>query len=227
MKSARGVKTLVLAAAAAFLPSGCASLAPQMSATPTQTSATPTRSGAVSTPTPVPVVSTIGMSGTRLMSATESGQPVATVDFAEGTDATVAFLTSALGAEPEQIPATDIEACSDVTARHAWGGEALVLDVWEPAGFVVTMREPSFNDIALQSSGEFSVGDNAQAFFDSLPPEQTFDDRNDASGPFVYDLVAAAAPWDEATPYGGVALLQPGGVVSAIAAPDTVRAFYC
>lgn len=221
------MKTFVLAAAAAFLLSGCASLAPQTGATAPQTSATPTRPGAASTPTPVPVVSTIGMSGTRLMSETESGQPVATVDFAEGTDATVSFLTTALGTEPEQIPAADIEACSDVTARYAWGGDALVLDVWEPAGFVVTMREPSFNGIALQSSGHFSVGDNAQAFFDSLPPEQTFDDHINASGPFVYDMVAAAAPWDEASPYGGVALLQPGGVVSAIAAPDTARAFYC
>jgi len=195
-----------------------------------QPSAAPTQSEAVSTPTPtpVPVVSNIVMSGSQIASEDKSGQPVATVDFAQGTDAAVAFLTAALGTAPAQIPASDIvEPCNNITARYSWGGNALVLDVWEPAGFVVTMREPRFNDIALQSSGRFAVGDNAQAFFDALPPEQTYDDHNDATGPFVYDVVAASAPWDEDNPYGGVAFLQPSGLVGAIAAPDTVRAFYC
>lgn len=221
MASARGVKPFVLATAVAFLVSGCASSVSQPGATPTQPSA-------VAAPTSIPVVSTIVMSGTQLLSETKSGEPVAAVDFAEGTDEAVAFLTAALGTAPKQIPATDIsEPCNNITARYSWGGDALVLDVWEPAGFVVTMREPSTNDVALQSSGGFAVGEDAEAFFDALPPEQAFSEYDDGSGTFVYDMVAATPPWGEDNPYGGVASLQPGGVVAAIAAPDTVRAFYC
>lgn len=167
------------------------------------------------------------MSGSQLTSETATEEPVSTVDFADGTDASVAFLTAALGTAPEQFAEVEIEACSTVTARYSWGGMALVLDVWEPAGFVVTFGESSVNGIALQSSGEFAVGDNAQAFFDSLPDDQATDEYADKSGPFVYDKVAEASPWGEDNAYGGVALLQPGGVVSRIVSPDTTRAFYC
>ena len=221
----RRLGTLVLATAAACLLSACAGSVPQ--AGETNGSPTPPSAVATPTPTPAPIVSTIVMSGSQLVSKTDSGASVETVDFAEGTDAAVAFLTAALGTAPKHVPTSDIQACSDVTARYAWGGDAAVLDVWEPAGFVVTFREPSFNGVALLSSGDFAVGDNAQAFFDGLPPEQALDEYNDSSGPFVYDQVAAVAPWGEDNGYGGVASLKPGGVVSAIVAPDTTRAFYC
>ncbi|TFB52572.1 hypothetical protein [Cryobacterium tagatosivorans] len=105
-----------------------------------------------------------------------------------------------------------------------------MLTQWEPTdsvGFVVTFRGPSFDGVALQSSGDFAVGDNAREFFNQLPPEQALDEYNDDSGPFVYDKVADAAPWGEANPYGGVARMQPDGSVVAIVAPDTTRAFYC
>ena len=221
----RRLGALVLATAAAFLLSACAGSVPQAgdaNGSPTQPSAV-----ASPTPTPTPVVSTIVMSGSQLVSKTDSGASVETVDFADGTDAAVAFLTAALATAPKRVPASDVEACGNVTARYAWGEDAAVLDVWEPAGFVVTFREPRFDGVALLSSGDFSVGDNAQAFFDGLPPEQALDEYNDGSGPFVYDQVAAVAPWGEDNGYGGVALLRPGGVVSAIVAPDTTRAFYC
>jgi len=167
------------------------------------------------------------MSGSQLVSETDGGVPVATVDFAAGTDAAVAFLSEALGSEPDQVPAADVQACSNVSARFAWGGDAAVLDVRESAGFVVTFRQPSFGGVALKGSGAFAVGDNAQAFFDALPHEHAFDEGNDDSGPFVYDETAAVAPWGEDNAFGGVAMLQPGGAVSAIVAPDTTRAFYC
>jgi len=205
--------------------SGCASSTPEateaIASTPSVAS-TP----AAPTPTPEPVASAIVMSGAQLVSETATAQPMASVDFADGTDASVAFLTAALGAAPEVVT-SDIEACSTVTARYSWGGTALVLDVWEPAGFVVTFWEPSVEGISLKSSGDFAVDDNAQAFFDALPTEQALDEYNDGSGPFVYDKVADAAPWGEANAYGGVALMQPQGIVGRIVAPDTTRAFYC
>ncbi|TFB68365.1 hypothetical protein [Cryobacterium sp. Hz9] len=166
------------------------------------------------------------MSGSQLMSETATEQPLSSVDFAEGTDAAVVFLTDALATAPEQSTG-EIEACGNVTARYSWGGTALVLDVWEPAGFVVTFNEPSVNGITLESSGHFAVGDNAQAFFDALPPELAFDEYNDGSGPFVYDKVADASPWGESNAYGGVSRLATGGEVVSIVAPDTTRAFYC
>jgi hypothetical protein len=165
------------------------------------------------------------MSGSQLMSETATGQQLSSVGFTEGTDAAVVFLTDALATSPEQATG-EIEACANVTARYSWG-TALVLDVWQPAGFVVTFNEPSFDGIALKSSGNFAVGDNAQAFFDALPPEQAFDEYNDGSGPFVYDKVANASPWGESNAYGGVARLVTGGEVVSIVAPDTTRAFYC
>ena len=225
-QSLRGLRILVLAAAVGLMVSGCASStpeAPEASATQTLPAVTSTPAA----PLPVPVVSTIVMSGSQLMSETATEQPVSTVNFADGTEASVAFLTAALGTAPEQFLESEIEACTNVTARYSWGGTALVLDVWEPAGFVVTFGDPSFNGIALQSSGDFSVGDNAQAFFDALPAEQAFDDNADNSGPFVYDKVADASPWGEDNAYGGAALMQPGGVVSRIVSPETARAFYC
>jgi hypothetical protein len=166
------------------------------------------------------------MSGSQLMSETAAEQPLSSVDFTEGTNAAVVFLTDALATSPKQST-SEIEACGDVTARYSWGDNALVLDVWEPAGYVVTFNEPSFNGVALESSGNFAVGDNAQAFFDALPPEQAFDEYNDGSGPFVYDKVADASPWGESNIYGGVARLVTGGEVVSIVAPDTTRAFYC
>ena len=203
--------------------SGCASpapAAPEASVPPTQAGTTPVAPATAAT------VSTIKMSGSQLLSETATEQPLSSVDFAEGTDAAVVFLTDTLATAPEQSTG-EIEACGNVTARYSWGGTALVLDVWEPAGFVVTFNESSFNGIALESSGNFAVGDNAQAFFDALPPEQAFDEYNDGSGPFVYDKVADASPWGESNAYGGVSRLATGGEVVSIVAPDTTRAFYC
>lgn len=219
-----------LVVAAVFLLSGCASSAPRVPEA-NGASATPSVS---STPSPEAVVSAIVMSGSKLVSQTDAGQSVATVDFEQGPDAAVAFLTAALGAAPEQPPASDDAACrGPATASYAWGAAgdaAVVLTEWEPAdsvGFVVTFRGPSFDGVALQSSGDFAVGDNAQEFFNQLPPDQALDEYDDDSGPFVYDKVADAAPWGEANPYGGVARMQPDGSVVAIVAPDTTRAFYC
>lgn len=218
--SGGGGRALVLAAAVTVLLSGCASAAPEASGTQTPT-------GATSTPTPAPAVSTIVMSGTRLVAKTTAEEEIATVDFAQGTEASVAFLTTALGTAPVQFTESDIEACTTVTARYSWGDTALVLDVWEPAGFAVAFGEPSVNGIALQSSEQFAVGDNAQDFFNTLPADQAYDEYTNDSGPFVYDKVADASPWGEDNAYGGTALLQPGGIVSRIVSPETTRAFYC
>ena len=225
-RARRGARILVLASAAVLALSGCASSAaeaPRESETPTPTSVASTPPS----PTPAPAVSTIVMSGSQLASETATEEPVSSVEFADGLDASVAFLSAALGTAPEQFAEGEVEACSTVTARYSWGGTAVVLDVWEPAGFVVTFGEPSVNGIALQSSGDFAVGDNAQAFFDALPADLANDEYNDDSGPFVYDKVANASPWGEDNAYGGVALLQPGGVVNRIVSPETARAFYC
>jgi len=231
-RSRRGLRALVLTGALGLLLAGCASSAaevPVAGEAPTPPSQAPT-----STPTPTPAAptaapegSTILMSGSGLTSETAAEQSVSTVEFSDGTEAAVTFLTAALSAAPEQFAASEIDACSTVTARYSWGGSALVLDVWEPAGFVISFGEASFDGITLQSSRRFAVGDNAQAFFDALPAEQASDEHDNDSGPFVYDQVAEASPWGEANAYGGVALLQPGGVVSRIVAPDTTRAFYC
>lgn len=226
----RGLNTVALAASVALLLSACASAVPREQ----EPNGSPPEQSASSTPSPTPIVSAIVMSGSQLVSETGGGQPVATVDFEQGTDAAVAFLTAALGAAPEQHPASDDAACrGTVTASYAWGAAgdaAVVLTVWEPVdsvGFVVAFRGPSFDGVALKSSGDFAVGDNAQEFFNQLPPDQALDEYNDDSGPFVYDKVADTAPWGEANPYGGVARMQPDGSVVAIVAPDTTRAFYC
>lgn len=225
-RSRRGLRALVLTGALGLLLAGCASSVaevPVAGEAPTPSSQTPTPQATA----PAPEVSTILMSGSGLTSETAADQPVSTVEFSAGTEAAVTFLTAALAVAPEQSTESEIDACSTVTARYSWGGSALVLDVWEPAGFVVTFGEASFDGITLQSSGRFAVGDNAQAFFDALPAEQAFDEDDNDSGPFVYDQVAEISPWGEGNAYGGVALLQPGGVVSRIVAPDTTRAFYC
>ena len=234
METSRRRQATVIARAAivmlsALVLSGCASPAPatpEASVSPTQAHTTPAAPHKVDREGTAASVSTITMSGSQLMSETAIEQPRSSVDFAEGTDAAVVFLSDALATAPE-LSTSEIEACSNVTARYSWGGTALVLDVWEPAGFVVTFNEPSFNGVALKSSGNFAVGDNAQAFFDALPREQAVDEYNDGSGPFVYDKVADASPWGESNAYGGVARLVTGGEVVSIVAPDTTRAFYC
>ncbi|TFD48879.1 hypothetical protein E3T55_12575 [Cryobacterium frigoriphilum] len=211
-----------------LLLSGCAAAAPSAQEPGSSPSATP--AGSTSTaqaPTQEPTVSTIELSGTALTSETATGEPISTVAFRDGTDASVAFLTDALAAEPEQSVPGELEACAEVTARYSWGDTALVLDVWEPAGFVMTLGESSVNGVRLQSSGDFAAGEDAQAFFDALPAELALDEYNDGTGPFVYDLVAGSSPWGEDNAYGGVALLQQGGIVSRIVSPDTTRAFYC
>lgn len=214
-------------ALSALMLSGCTSSTPGASEAIASTpSVTDAPAGPTLAPTSGPVAAAIVMSGAQLVSETATEEPIASVDFADGTDASVAFLTEALGTAPEVVT-SEIDACSTVTARYSWGGTALVLDVWEPAGFVVTFSEPSVEGISLKSSGDFSVGDNAQAFFDALPAEQALDEYNDGSGPFVFDKVADASPWGESNAYGGVALMQPEGIVGRIVAPDTTRAFYC
>lgn len=235
-----GARTAVIVVSGLLL-AGCASSAPGSGAsgtpgTPAATSTPRATPAATAAPTPTPTpdetvpaatVSTIEMSGSGLSSETEAGDPISAVNFADGTDASVAFLTAALAAAPEQSVPGEMDACNDVTARYSWGDTALVLDVWEPAGFVITLGESSVNGIRLQSSADFAAGENAQAFFDALPAEQAVDEYGDGTGPFVYDLVADSSPWGEANAYGGVALLQQGGIVNRIIAPDTTRAFYC
>lgn len=226
----RGGKAATVAVSALLLLSACASSAPQAQ----ETNGASTEPSVSSTPGPAPVVSAIVMSGSQLVSETDAGDPVATVDFEQGADAAVAFLTAALGAAPDQPAASGDAACAGtVSASYAWGDAgdaAVVLTAGEPVdsvGFVVAFRGPSFDGVALKSSGDFAVGDNAQAFFNQLPPDQALDEYDDDSGPFVYDKVADVAPWGEANAYGGVARMQPDGSVVAIVAPDTTRAFYC
>ncbi|HSP51518.1 MAG TPA: hypothetical protein VLO00_01365 [Cryobacterium sp.] len=186
-------------------------------ATPTAT-ATPTQTAA-------PTVSTIVMSGSRLLSQTTEGQIMQTAVFADGPDPAIALLTTAFGTSPVQTEMTPEEACGAPSTHYAWADATLSVS---SVGFTIRFSGPSVAGIALQSSGGFAVGDNAQAFFDALPEEQARDQYGDGSGPFVYDKVADGAPWGEdGSAFGGVALLQPGGVVTAIVAPDTTRAFYC
>lgn len=229
-RARRGLRALALTGALGLLLVGCASATvevPVPSESPTPSSQAPTPTPTPTPAAPAPEVSTILMSGSGLASETAAQQPVSTVEFSDGTEAAVEFLTAALSVAPEQFTESEIDACGTVTARYSWGGRALILDVWEPAGFVITFGEAGFDGVALQSSGRFAVGDNAQAFFDALSAEQASDEYDNASGPFVYDQVAEASPWGEENAYGGVALLQPGGVVSRIVSPDTTRAFYC
>lgn len=237
--SSRGSRAGMQARAAVFvlsglLLSGCALASPSAQAPSSAPAPAPTPAGTTSTteaptqaPTLEPTVSTIQLSGSALTSETETGEPISSVAFADGTEASVAFLTSALGAEPEQSVPGEMEACNNVTARYSWGDTALVLDVWEPAGFVINMGESSVNGIRLQSSGGFAAGEDAQAFFDALPAELALDEYGDGTGPFVYDKIADSAPWGDDNAYGGVALLQQGGIVNRIVSPDTTHAFYC
>ncbi|WP_104194103.1 hypothetical protein [Cryobacterium sp. M25] len=186
-------------------------------ATPT-TTATPTQAAA-------PTVSTIVMSGSRLVSQTPDGQTVQTAVLDDGPDTAIALLTNAFGTSPIQTEMTQDEACDAPSTHYVWDDAMLSVS---SIGFTVRFSGPSVAGIALRSSGGFAVGDNAQAFFDALPEDQAHDEYNDGSGPFVYDKVADGAPWGEdGSAFGGVALLRPGGVVKAIVAPDTTRAFYC
>jgi hypothetical protein len=172
-----------------------------------------------------PTVSTIVMSGSRLVSQTSEGQTVQTASFADGPDPAIALLTTAFGTPPVQTEMTQDEACDAPSIHYDWGDAMLSVS---SIGFTVRFSGPSVAGVALQSSGGFAVGENAQAFFDTLPEELAHDEYNDGSGPFVYDKVADGAPWGEdGSAFGGVARLQPGGVVMTIVAPDTTRAFYC
>lgn len=170
-------------------------------------------------------MATVVMSGSQLVSQTAEGQTVQTATFADGPDPAIALLTAAFGTSPVQTEMTQDEACDAPSTHYDWGDALLSVS---SNGFTVRFSSASVAGVALHSSGGFAVGDNAQAFFDALPEEQAHDEYNDGSGPFVYDKVADGAPWGEAgSAFGGVALLQPGGVVTTIVAPDTTRAFYC
>ena len=213
---------IALAVLAGLLLSACSSApasAPGSTAVaiPTAT-ATPTQAAA-------PTVSTIVMSGSQLVSETSDGQTVQTAVFADGPDPAIALLTTAFGMSPVQTEMTQDEACDAPSTHYVWDDATLSVT---STGFTVRFSGPAVAGIALRSSGGFAVGDNAQAFFDALPEDQAHDEYNDGSGPFVYDKVADGAPWGEdGSAFGGVALLQSGGVVQAIVAPDTTRAFYC
>lgn len=218
----------MLAVLAGLLLSACTST-PAPSSTPPATAAAtaPPTTTPPATPTPSaePAVATVVMSGSRLVSQTADGQTVQTAAFADGPDAAIAFLTTAFGAPPVQSEMTEAEACDAPSTHYGWGDAMLSVS---SIGFTVRFSGPAAAGIALQSSGGFAVGENAQAYFDTLPEEQAHDEYNNGSGPFVYDKVADGAPWGEdGSAFGGVALLQPGGVVTAIVAPDTTRAFYC
>lgn len=223
---------LALALLAGLLLSAC-SAAPAPGSTPPATgeatpAATPAATAAATpTPTPAaePTVSTVVMSGSGLVGQTDEGQTVQAAAFADGPDPAIALLTSAFGTSPVRTEMTQDEACDAPSTHYDWGDALLSVS---STGFTVRFGSASVAEVALRSSGGFAVGENAQAFFDALPEEQAHDEYNDGSGPFVYDKVADGAPWGEAgSAFGGVALLQPGGVVTSIVAPDTTRAFYC
>ena len=219
---------VVLAVLAGLLLSAC-SATPAPGSTPTATAedtavATPTAT-ATPTQTAAPTVSRVVMSGSQLVSQTSDGQTAQTAVFADGPDPAIALLTTAFGTSPVQTEMTQDEACGAPSTHYVWDDATLSVS---SVGFTVRFSGPSVAGIALQSSGGFAVGDDAQAFFDALPEEQARDEHSDGSGPFVYDKVADGAPWGEdGSAFGGVALLQPGGLVTAIVAPDTTRAFYC
>ena len=215
---------------AGLLLSACSS-APAPGTTPTATVQATAEATASATPPATPTqaaastVSTIVMSGSRLVSQTSDGQTVQIAVFADGPRTAITFLTTTFGKSPVQTEMTQDEACDAPSTHYDWDDASLSV---ASTGFTVKFSGPAVAGIALQSSGGFAVGDNAQAFFDALPEDQAHDEYNDGSGPFVYDKVADGAPWGEdGSAFGGVALLQPGGVVTAIVAPDTTRAFYC
>ncbi|TFB52571.1 hypothetical protein [Cryobacterium tagatosivorans] len=116
----RGLAAGALAASVAFLLSACASSVPLAQ----ETNGSPAGQSASPTTTPAPLVSAIVMSGSQLVSETAGGQPVATVDFEQGTDAAVAFLTAALGVAPEQPPASDDACRGTLDASYAWATRA-------------------------------------------------------------------------------------------------------
>ena len=222
-----GIAVAVLAGLllSACSPASAPGTTPGATAEDTAVSTPPATPTATPTQTAAPTVSTIVMSGSGLLSQTTEGQTVQTAVFADGPDTAIAFLTTVFGRSPLQTEMTQEEACDAPSTHYDWDNALLSVS---PVGFTVRFSGPSVAGIALQSSGGFAVGDNAQAFFDALPEEQARDEYDDGSGPFVYDKVADGAPWGEdGSAFGGVALMQPGGVVKAIVAPDTTRAFYC
>lgn len=217
---------LALAVLGGLLLSAC-SATPAPGSTPPATAVATPAATPTATPTPAakPTVSTVVMSGSGLVGQTSDGQTVQDAAFADGPDPAIALLTSAFGTPPVQTEMTQDEACDAPSTHYDWGDALLSVS---STGFTVRFSNASVAGVALESSGGFAVGENAQAFFDALPEAQAHDEYNDGSGPFVYDKVADGAPWGEdGAAFGGVALLQPGGVVTSIVAPDTTRAFYC
>ena len=217
---------IALAVLGGLLLSACSAAPAPGSTPPAIEEATPAATpSATPTPAAEPTVSTVVMSGSGLVGQTSDGQIVQDAAFADGPDPAIALLTSAFGTSPVQTEMTQDEACDAPSTHYDWGDALLSVS---STGFTVRFSNASVAGVALESSGGFAVGENAQAFFDALPEEQAHDEYNDGSGPFVYDKVADGAPWGEdGSAFGGVALLQPGGVVTSIVAPDTTRAFYC
>lgn len=215
----------VVLALAGFVLAGCAPVA----ATGSPGSGSASRPDPTGSPsaTPSPTAATpivaLRFSGSSVQSIDSAGATVAEAPFAGGVDATVRFVSDALGAEPD---VADNEAqCAGANTSYRWDG--LLATAWTDApGFVVTFSAPKSGDVRLETSGGFAPGDDVAAFAATLP--ETSVGRPGGTDLFLaFDVVSTTVVGDYSSPVGAVGYAPDGAILQSVATPGEWTSFLC
>lgn len=183
-------------------------------------------------PTETPVAepgpaAVIVLFGDSLEIRDEDGATIDAHPFTDDPATVVESLTSAIGAEPEVYENDTAGDCTAAgTTDFVWPSN--------DASFAVTTASPeaaapwdtldvrigtrAIGGILIVTSAGFSVGDDASAFVQTLPP----DERNDV-GAFIWDRVDSY----DSQPFGGTAIADETGVVDFIGTPGLMQSWYC
>jgi len=230
----RPVLFLAATLAAALLLSGCAGTATGGTAAGSSplASPSPTPTPSATSPSPTATASAVRLSiGALTVSALDAtGATIATAPYSGGAPAMVAFLSAAIGVAPTVTRADPETGCSGAATTYTWAAGFLVdvPDAENPPLYTWTVQARSAQvgdtGVTVQSSTGLVVGTDVSASAAALPADQKIDEYGDGTGPLVFDVTGRTT---EGKPYGGAALVGQGGVLSAIAAPAGLGAFYC
>jgi hypothetical protein len=209
----------LVALAALALVAGCAS------ATPAAPSAEPSgASTPAATATSAPVdIATLRFSGASVEALDADGETVSAESFAAGTDAIVAIVSEASGAEPTVTD--NEEQCAAANRSYAWPG--LVLTAWaDSSDFALSFDAATSGDVRLEVSGGFAPGDDVSSFVASQPEENL--GRTSGADLFIaFDVISRVQSGDYVSPVGAVGYAPDGATLQSVITPGEWSSFLC